>query len=989
MKAAILIVEDNAVNRQILVKILSDEYCVLQAANGAEALEQLEQHHAHLQAVILDLMMPVMDGFSLLEHIRELDTCRELPLIVATSNCDSASEKRVLKLGAWDLIPKPYDRDILKFRLHNAIERSQMTAFRQLKYLAEFDTLTGIYSRSKFYAAAAELLRGTPDGNFVFVRFDMDRFKLVNSFFGHSVGDQLLQHIGNALTERFADRPGSVCGRIEADTFAYCSEYTDESEISDDLDFLRTRIKSYPCAIELSLAFGVYKVDDPSLPPDLMYDRATLAAKTCKGSYLRTVAYYESAMSQHLYEEQALINQMDRALAQEQFLIYYQPKYSLDSDRLAGAEALVRWSHPEQGMISPGQFIPVFEKNGFIAKLDQYVWEAVCAQLRSWLDAGYDPQPISVNMSRVTLYDPNVVSILCALVKKYHLPDGLVQLELTESAYMENPQYMKQVVEELRQQHFPILMDDFGSGYSSLNTLKDIDVDILKVDMKFLPTSSSNSKSEKILSSVIRMAGWLGMPVIVEGVETKAQRDFLVSVGCGYAQGYFYSRPLPVQEYESLFRSAGVLPAPADNASGIVDDDALWSSDAKISSLLSGISLPLAIYEYGHGSLERLRTNQAYIAEFGYANLAAHTAQTMSYSELVKMTAACARASENRSSAECTCMGRSAAGEVKWYRLKIQYIRQVRQSSLLCCIFTDISQEKRIESELQKIHRILLHNSDQKGILLIVDDSELSCDLLENIFRDQFRFLRAANGQEALVLAHLHSEEIAVILLDMMMPVMDGAEFLARKNQDARLSGIPVVVISAADTPDTQIHMLRSGVSDYVTKPFVPEVVKTRVNNVVDYSSRYTTLLRQCADALSPGDSGDLFGQKTAYSLKEMQQLLALLNPIFDVVRLVDPEQSAIVSLEEGAAPVSIPYTCFRVWRRDCRCDNCSSRCAQRSEQRVSKYESMGADSFYVISQPVRLAMEGREPVPVVLELVSQILRAPQESPAAGVVSAP
>ena len=244
---------------------------------------------------------------------------------------------------------------------------------------------------------------------------------------------------------------------------------------------------------------------------------------------------------------------MQKALDEEQFVVYLQPKFDLASDTACGAEALVRWLHPEKGLISPGVFIPVFERNGFISKLDYYVWHKTCALLRRWLDKGARPSPVSVNISRISLYNPRLTEVLTGLVREYALPPALLQLEITESAYMTNPDLMKNTIASLHQAGFTILMDDFGSGYSSLNTLKEIDMDVLKVDMKFLPVGEAVGRAEIILSSIIKMANWLGMHVVVEGVESRQQRDFLEGAGCECVQGYFYSRPIPSAEYEQKY----------------------------------------------------------------------------------------------------------------------------------------------------------------------------------------------------------------------------------------------------------------------------------------------------------------------------------------------------------------------------------------------------------------------------------------------------
>lgn len=298
-------------------------------------------------------------------------------------------------------------------------------------------------------------------------------------------------------------------------------------------------------------------IDDPSLSIEEYYFRASIAAEQCKHQIDMPLSIYDAKTGEKIAEEIAITNEMQTAVDERQFVVYLQPKFSLPSEQICGAEALVRWKHPVKGMISPGAFIPVFEKNGFIAKLDYYVWEETCRLLSEWKKAGKKQYPVSVNISRISLYNPQLTELMTGLVQKYDIPPALLQLEITESAYMTNPELMEKTIDSLHAAGFVILMDDFGSGYSSLNTLKRIQVDVLKVDMKFLPVKNEMERGEIILASVIKMAKWLGMTVVVEGVETRLQRDFLDSTGCDCIQGYYYSKPIPSEEYEEKYLIPG------------------------------------------------------------------------------------------------------------------------------------------------------------------------------------------------------------------------------------------------------------------------------------------------------------------------------------------------------------------------------------------------------------------------------------------------
>lgn len=278
-----------------------------------------------------------------------------------------------------------------------------------------------------------------------------------------------------------------------------------------------------------------------------------IGSKKCKNKFASYLGFYDMDEGIREVEEAAIASSMQAAMDEEQFVVYFQPKFDIANDRDIGAEALVRWKHPDTGLMPPKHFIPIFEKNGFISRLDYYVWEHVCRLIHKWLGDGICLDPITVNISRISLYNPRLADILSGLIEQYDVPIGLLNLEITESAYVSDPELIQEAIRKLHQAGFILLMDDFGSGYSSLNMLKDIDVDVLKIDMQFLSGGESPGKGKIILESVIQMANNLGMPVIMEGVETQEQTRFLYKIGCNYVQGYYYARPMPQEEYEKKY----------------------------------------------------------------------------------------------------------------------------------------------------------------------------------------------------------------------------------------------------------------------------------------------------------------------------------------------------------------------------------------------------------------------------------------------------
>lgn len=692
-RATLLIVEDLDMNRRLLRQILSGDYIVAEAKNGAEAFEVLAQN-GDISAILLDIVMPVMDGFTFLEKLKDTRFA-SLPVIAVTGEKDADTEHKALKLGAWDFVSKPYQTDVLLMRLKNVIIRSQFYLLSEMRHAYEFDALTGLYNRTKFFEATRSLLERNPGETFALVRFDIDHFHLLNSFWGEEEGDNFLRFIAGTLRRLAGGLAPCTYARINADTFCLC-ERSDRPAIQKQVEELCASLAGYNTNYLIEPSFGVYVIDDPRDKIQNMLELATLAAKECKGKYMTYLRYYEPAMSEKVVREQQIVNEMQYALDTEQFQVYLQPKYNLKTERPYGAEALIRWVHPEHGVLSPGLFIPIFERNGFIGKVDCYMWEKVCQLLRRWLDEGADPAPISVNVSRVNMYNPNLVGTISGLTRKYAVPPRLLNLELTESAYMDNPEIMGKTVLALQKEGFTVMMDDFGSGYSSLNTLKDIPIDVLKIDMKFLSGAVEAGRKECIMASIVHMAGWLKIPVIMEGVETLEQVNFLKSIGCGYVQGYFYARPMPVPDYESLVR--GVRQSPVEtlsvNHSKLMET--IWSDDARIDFLFNSFQQPAAIYEFENDTFRVIRVNSLYNTCFGYGEFTQDSKDVQAMEQLAPgalatVLGAFRETVRTQQGHSCRYRIQRKAGAPRDIRLDLQYWGANEKTAVLFALFSDAS----------------------------------------------------------------------------------------------------------------------------------------------------------------------------------------------------------------------------------------------------------------------------------------------------------
>ncbi len=621
--ATLLIVDDDTSSRTILKSIFSGRYNLIEAANGSQTLDYL--HRGKLpDLVILDLNMPDVDGFDVLAEIQNDPAYHHIPFIVITADNASQTRNKALSLGAVEILTKPYHPDSILLRVNNilsSIDAAKNKVAEQIKNELSAPPVPSdgsAWGKAEFSDAVSRYLRLHPDENFILARWDIAHFKLFNETFGMEAGDTLLRSIDDRFAEAVnkSGNHGPVFYvRWEADHFV--SLWNEEGFNPDKLyRFTLQQVESCFTGFDFSIKYGFYKITDPSLAVATMCDRANLALRAAKQKYDVHFIWYDDSMRSRIVEEQELASSMKHALRCGEFIAYYQPQYNYDSGELIGAEALVRWKSPEKGLISPGSFIPLFEKNGFITEVDLYIWEEVCKQIRQWIDAGLQPPPISVNMSRRDLYEPNLVAKIQNIIEKYNLTADRLHIEITESAYMDNPEQLLEVVEKLQSLGFHIEMDDFGSGYSSLNTLKDVAVDMLKLDMKFVAESANNSRGGSILSSVVHMAHAINLPVIAEGVETKQQADYLKTVNCLYMQGYYFSKPLPEADFTEILALKGKGPVREKLFQNVVDNTVDFLDGSTQATLLFNSFIGGAgIIEYENKLVNILRLNDRFFEE--------------------------------------------------------------------------------------------------------------------------------------------------------------------------------------------------------------------------------------------------------------------------------------------------------------------------------------------------------------------------------------
>ncbi len=561
IRRKVLIVDDEPINRRLLGFIVDRDFDVIYAENGMQALEIIKENEKTLSLILLDLLMPEMNGYELLKLLHTDPELRRIPVIVLTS--EKSAEVESLQLGAADFIPKPYDMpEVILARVHRSIELAEDNIIINE---TEKDGLTGLYTKSFFYQYAKQHDHYSPNQKMDALVLNVNRFHIINELYGRAYGDMVLQKIGEKISN-VLDEVGGIACRCESDTFFIYIPHRDDyaESFTENAELFAAELENP----RINLRLGIYENADKSTDIEQRFDKAMLACNKLRGShtlntgntfgaYKTSYTYYDTQLHEKELYSERLISEMDKALDEKQFKVFYQPKYNIKGEKpvLVSAEALIRWVHPELGTISPGAFIPLFEGNGLIHKLDRYVWRSAAEQIKIWKDKYGVSVPVSVNVSRIDIYDPNLENELLTIVAENSLQPSEYLLEITESAYTDNSHQIVETVKKLRADGFRVEMDDFGSGYSSLNMLSALPIDALKLDMQFIKNIAENNKDYRMVELMVDIAKFLSVPVIAEGVETEQQYMLLKQAGCDIIQGYYFSKPIPPEEFNLLIEN--------------------------------------------------------------------------------------------------------------------------------------------------------------------------------------------------------------------------------------------------------------------------------------------------------------------------------------------------------------------------------------------------------------------------------------------------
>lgn len=589
--------------------------------------------------------------------------------------------------------------------------------------------LTGLYYPEEFFQTAAVFLQGAAPDAWCMVATDILNFRLVNKIRGRKVGSLLLKYIAEQL-ESVRTTCGGVTGYFEGDNFCALMPW-DKEQIRALWDTLMTGVKEMGVSFGVMPIFGVSVIDDPTLPPETFYDRATLAlSRGVRGR--DRVMYYEPEMESGIAEEMRMLSEAVEAIGRGEFVFFAQPQCDILTGKLVGAESLVRWMHPKKGMIPPGRFIPAMERAGLIHLLDQAVWESVCKWLRSWIDRGHEPVPISINISRIDIMALDVPSVLNGLLKKYDVPPKYIKAEITESAYAEDDDAINATIDSLRDLGLLVMMDDFGSGYSSLNMLKSVAVDVLKLDMRFLEISDGEErKGIGILESIVNMARLMGLPIVVEGVETRTQESVLRDMGCRYVQGFYYHKPMPVGQFETLLADERHIDTTGMHTKQVEGFHMRELMDTNLftDTILNNILGPSAIYEICGNEISITRANEQYYTMAGMdvidtEGLGRKLWSNVREDDRMTLLGLFTRAYEQRPlHTEGNIHYLRVDGRVLWLRVRVFFLREKEGRRIYFVSLTDITalSERRRSAAREGIPLDVIGNAEQQQIIQYFD----------------------------------------------------------------------------------------------------------------------------------------------------------------------------------------------------------------------------------------------------------------------------
>ena len=605
-KLVILIVESKKEDEKILSDIISFDYNVAFASTEEEVLALLQDEDKKVSGAIFD----TKSALTILKSIRIIPSLEDFPVLISVTDSDLEREDELLELDVVDFIKKPFSVRRVLNRLRTVVKLSNAN---RIIYELERDELTGLYTRQAFLRRAQMARDEHKHKKFCIIAFDFDNFKYSNTLYGEEKCNEFLAYTAKKLRGVL---PRGIAGRFGGDQFILFFDFEGDKIQVDRIQYITKSILDTAPIPHQVVKIGVNAPINNDLPLVVCCDRAFIAIREIKGLYGKDIAFFESDLQKHLLDEQRIIETMEKSLQNNEFKVFYQPKHESITGKIVGAEALVRWQHPDYGFMAPGQFIPIFEKNGFISKLDIFVLEQVCKDIKRWEQNDYPIVPVSVNVSRLDFLEPGCIDHQIEIIDKYHVDHSYLHMEVTESLYTDKAELIISQVKKVQELGFMIEMDDFGSGYSSLGLLSSFPLNVLKLDITFVRNLVEN---EIVIENIIKMAHRMGLLTVAEGAETDEQFKTLRSLGCDFIQGYYFSKPLSVTDFEHYLLNSEVQTI-FKKSQDEEDDDINWklSEDMLVAVNEVAEGVPGGFFSYhADGNLEIISFNHELMKMYG------------------------------------------------------------------------------------------------------------------------------------------------------------------------------------------------------------------------------------------------------------------------------------------------------------------------------------------------------------------------------------
>lgn len=547
----IFVVESEKNKTSSYAELFSGKYDIIKTKIDDKCIDILKKHFSEISLILLDASDKTKESTDFITMVKSDRIVHNIPVIVIADDSVSDEEETFLSVGAAGVIRYSSKPNAIFLQVSNIIELKENA---ENGSLSELDTLTGLYTRQAFFRHAEKIISENPDFKFIICISELDGIKLLNEKDGKQAGDSKLKAVANFLKN--VGDPCLLVGRFGGDQFVTLFRQDDEFEKNISMDDVNDVLVSSPSEgmEEIRIRFAIYENVEHDVPVSVICDRALLALQTIRGKYGKRMAKYEESLLIEHERKERIEECMREALANNQFRVYYQPKHDANTGELTGAEALIRWEHPEYGFMSPGEFIPIFEDNGFITEVDNFVWKKTCENLHKWIEKGLNVVPISINASKLDFLRPDFFDNLNKASNEMDVPSGLLHIEVTESLFSDQIEELVDILSKCQENGYKIELDDFGSGYSSLNTLSILPLDVVKMDMS-LVKAITDFKSMRVFSACINLARSLGLKTVSEGVETKEQMWAIRELGGDVIQGYYYSKPLSEEDFEKYLSS--------------------------------------------------------------------------------------------------------------------------------------------------------------------------------------------------------------------------------------------------------------------------------------------------------------------------------------------------------------------------------------------------------------------------------------------------